>query len=701
MIALPLLAGVTAAAAGGTVNLAELLKPRPDAAGERLREGLSLAKRGEHQKAYKTLAKVAGSKGIGDLADHARVHGAQAAMAAGQPADAVRLLRAMHGGTPHDDRASGLLGRALTGTGRVDDAADAVRLLTSYLERFPSGAQAAKVRQALALSLERSGDLAGAKARRRELWSRHPRTAEAADMKEPTDPPPSPDEIMGRAQSFYRAHRHNRVLELIEPLLSRNSVKRLTKAQVCRARFLSGHTRTKKRKHGDSADELTKYVRAGCRDKRVRALYLLGRARDRSGRDVQAIKAFDVLLQEFPGTSYADDALLLKALVQLELGKTKQAVKTLRQQVRRYPEGDMVHEAWWRLAWIPWTQGKIQKSLKALDEQLATGRRGKSWYTRGRSLYWKGRALQRLKKRKPARQAWRTAIELYPLSYYALQSANRLREAKATPGEELLPKPTGAAGRSYPLRPEFERPGFKRAVRLLRLGLGGEARRELKAVGLLDDGDGKWLAAELFERVGDYPRSHNVPRRRIPSFQDRMPTGEALHEWRLAYPRPFNKEIKSAAKENNIPPELLMGLVREESGFDPQVESWANAIGLGQLLLKTARSMARKLPGPPVALDAKSLREPELNLRLGARYLGMLHKMFGHPALMAAGYNAGEGAVAKWRKRFRGLSADEFIESIPYEQTRNYTKRVLESFGRYRYLYAKGDVIRLPQRVPQ
>ncbi len=179
-----------------------------------------------------------------------------------------------------------------------------------------------------------------------------------------------------------------------------------------------------------------------------------------------------------------------------------------------------------------------------------------------------------------------------------------------------------------------------------------------------------------------------------------MPTGEALHQWRLAYPRPFAALMAQATEEVSIPKDLLMGLVREESGFNPGIESWANAIGLGQLLVKTAKAMARKLPGPPVALDETTLRQPQLNLRLGARYLSLLQKLFGHPALMAAGYNAGEGAVAKWRKRFAGLSADEFVESIPYEQTRNYTKRVVQSWGRYRYLYGDGEVIQLPQRVP-
>lgn len=704
MIALPLLALVTVGATGGaTVDLDELLRPREDLAGELLRQGIELRQAGKEREALLVLDKAAKSEAIGDLEDYARVHGAQAAMALGEATEAARLLRGMTGGTALDDRAGGLLGRALAATGKIDAAADAVRLLKSYLQRFPRGGQAGAVRRVLAESLERSGDAAGAKAERRRLWVTHPRVASGADIDTLDDPPPTPDEIMDRAQSYYRVHKHDDVLELVDPLLTRKAVKGLTKAQVCRARFMSGHTRTKKRKHADAADELTRHVRAGCRDQRVRALYLLGRARDRSGRDAQAVEAFDLLVQEFPGASYADDALLLKAIVLLELKRDRQAIKTLKEQVRRYPDGDMAHEAWWRLAWIPWTKGRITQSLKALKAALATGKREKSWYTRGRTQYWKGRALWRLGKRTKAKATWREAIADYPLAYYAFQSANRLRDAKSLPRADLLPKPTGAARRSYKHRAAFDGPSFKRAVRLLRLGLGGEARRELSAAGLLDDGagDGKWLAADLFERVGDFPRSHNIPRRSIPAFQDRMPTGEALHEWRLAYPRPFDKEMARASKENKLPTDFLMGLVREESGFDPNVESWANAVGLGQLLRKTARSMARKLPGPPVALDEKSLREPALNLRLGGRYLGMLQKMFGHPALMAAGYNAGEGAVGKWRKRFKGLSADEFVESIPYEQTRNYTKRVVESWGRYRFLYGKGEVIRLPQKVPQ
>ena len=95
----------------------------------------------------------------------------------------------------------------------------------------------------------------------------------------------------------------------------------------------------------------------------------------------------------------------------------------------------------------------------------------------------------------------------------------------------------------------------------------------------------------LFERVGLYTRSHNVPRRSLPGYQDRAPVGEALREWMLAHPRPFAEPLESAAKEGGVPVDLLTGLVREESGFNPEIESWANAIGLGQQNLSLVEAL--------------------------------------------------------------------------------------------------------------
>ena len=118
----------------------------------------------------------------------------------------------------------------------------------------------------------------------------------------------------------------------------------------------------------------------------------------------------------------------------------------------------------------------------------------------------------------------------------------------------------------------------------------------------------------------------------------------------------------------------------------PRIESFANAIGLTQMLIKTAKRFANNAP---VTRDV--LMDPAKNLEIGSRFLGFLWKHFGGaPPLAIAGYNAGEGAVDRWLgdHAYAGLAMDEFMETIPYDETRNYTKRVLASYFAYCWLYA-------------
>jgi soluble lytic murein transglycosylase len=130
--------------------------------------------------------------------------------------------------------------------------------------------------------------------------------------------------------------------------------------------------------------------------------------------------------------------------------------------------------------------------------------------------------------------------------------------------------------------------------------------------------------------------------------------------------------------------------MREESAFNPRIESFANAIGLTQMLIKTAKRFANNAP-----VNRDVLMDPAKNLEIGSRFLGFLWKHFGGAQPLAiAGYNAGEGAVDRWLAdhAFSSLSLDEFMESIPYDETRNYTKRVLASYFAYCWLYANKPV---------
>jgi soluble lytic murein transglycosylase len=159
-----------------------------------------------------------------------------------------------------------------------------------------------------------------------------------------------------------------------------------------------------------------------------------------------------------------------------------------------------------------------------------------------------------------------------------------------------------------------------------------------------------------------------------------------VRAWRIAYPPAYRDDVKRWAPPAGVPVDLLQALMREESALDPRVVSPAGAIGLTQLMLPTAQSVARSLGlGRPSRGD---LSRPDLNIRIGARYLGELIRRFdGSVALALASYNAGGGAVSRWLDARRGLELDEFVEEIPVEETRGYVKRVLRSYAAYRLLY--------------
>ena len=132
--------------------------------------------------------------------------------------------------------------------------------------------------------------------------------------------------------------------------------------------------------------------------------------------------------------------------------------------------------------------------------------------------------------------------------------------------------------------------------------------------------------------------------------------------------------------------------MREESAFSPRIESFANAIGLTQMIIKTARRFAN---GASVTRDL--LLDPTKNVEIGARFLGFLWKHFNAvPPLTIAGYNAGEAAVERWLTERGTMAMDEFMETIPYDETRNYTKRVLASYFAYSWLYGETPVPAVP-----
>jgi soluble lytic murein transglycosylase len=330
-----------------------------------------------------------------------------------------------------------------------------------------------------------------------------------------------------------------------------------------------------------------------------------------------------------------------------------------------------------------------------------------SLYTHGRLAYFRATALQETGDSPSAIEGYTAVAREAPLSYYALLALNRLdsldpSRTEALIGELRLTVATAELESIEVQPPELvEDDTFRRGILLLRLGLLDLARHQFdELVDQNPNDDGLlWIVTFLFDRAGAFHISHNIPRRRIASFLTAYPDTSTWDQWLLAYPTPFLVEVNEAAEERSLDPFLIYAIMREESGFNPRAESFANARGLMQLMLPTARDMARRA-GVREPRE-RHLFRPATSIALGSEYLSLLSERYGrHPALTIAGYNGGQGNMDRWLRDLGDLPLDRFVEEIPYRQTRDYAKRVLMTYWIYRWLYAEAPVVALSFDLP-
>jgi soluble lytic murein transglycosylase len=167
-------------------------------------------------------------------------------------------------------------------------------------------------------------------------------------------------------------------------------------------------------------------------------------------------------------------------------------------------------------------------------------------------------------------------------------------------------------------------------------------------------------------------------------------TEEAL---RLSYPRAFAEQVEQACRAEGLSPVVFFALVREESHFDPGIVSSAGAVGLTQLLPETGREVGRLLK-----IAEPDLRDPEQNLRIGARHLARLAARSGQLAKALLAYNAGAGRLRGWERGAEGLPADLLAEAVPFAETRRYVRKIVVSAVHYGELYyglSARDTVRL------
>jgi soluble lytic murein transglycosylase len=400
-------------------------------------------------------------------------------------------------------------------------------------------------------------------------------------------------------------------------------------------------------------------------------------------RDDAARRAFKEFLRRYPHERGASDALYAIGRIDETAGRLQAAVRSFAELTRRYPRSRLVHDARWRLGWIRYRNRRWDAAADAFAElaRRASGR------DRQGGLYWQARALEQAGKRRQASQLYARLVADDEKGYYGAWARRRLENG---PAVVRVSSPGGTEG-ALPEAHVFADPAFDAVAdpfhlmrwrELRQAGVNALARVELRAVrrvhsedvGVLRDlmlayhgVDGFSEALRLAHRLGG--------RARLSAFERE----------RILYPLAFWDVVRHEGVTNEIDPLLLESIMRQESLFDPEARSPANARGLMQLLPSTAEQVAAS---SVAAVDAEDLTTPAVNVKLGAIYLRtLLGRYRGDLVKALAAYNGGEAAVEKWERRAPHLETDEFVENISYRETRDYVKRVLANFQTYESIY--------------
>ncbi len=432
---------------------------------------------------------------------------------------------------------------------------------------------------------------------------------------------------------------------------------------------------------------------------RARAGLAEGKALERLGRAPAALERMAAVAERFADRPEAEEALVRAAELRLARRDHEGAEADFRRLLYLNPLTPFRNRALWGLGWVQLRQGRSEDARPFF---ASLTKRSLPASLDAASRYWLARTELNLGRLDAARAGFADVLARHPLSYYAALADDQLAEAP--------PLAPSAAGSSAAAVESETPPELRRIEELVGMGLRSRAREALDAFERRDAGeDGKRPAAtlralaRLHDALGHSLRARQVREIYMREYPSTLSLAEVEAAARRAHPLEFEPEIRSAAAAFGLPPALLFALVRTESGFRPRAVSSMRAYGLAQLILPTAREVARRI-GAGTVSPGRLLGDPALNVRLGAAYLrGLLDRFEGSEPLALAAYNAGPANVSRWAEyRVRAVegqgaarrgvgvapTADELVEEIPVAETKAYVKAVLARARAYERLYA-------------
>lgn len=642
-------------------------------AAARLALGVTNIEGQNHAAALAFLDKAA--KPLAPIDDYIAFFKAQALAGLDRHADALAALEPVWrqpGGSPITGRAALLAAKSAQTLGRAEQALRILKSQEAFLPQ-PQGDMA------IAEASKSGDDYA-------RVYFRYPSSAEAAlaasQWKALGSPAATPENYLLRIEKASGAQAAALRIELAQaavnwPVAQRELAVVRTWAIDHRARRYAG-ART-----GLAALTLTTPEADA---ERTGLLYDIAR---RLNLDADRSAAFRRLAMSHVGSRAYLDALLAEAdrhLRENEFADYEPLFKTCADKYDRDEKAPFCH---WKVVWSSYLRRRADAET-LLREHL---QRFPHSEKANAALYFLGRIEEKRRRTAAARAYFDAAASRFPNTYYALISAERagsLPQADASATQWI-------ANIRWPQRsqlPSSEPPTAQnrreRAALLRMAGLDNYVEQELRH-GARETTMPIRLATDLAEfmtSIGQADKGLRYVKNLLPGYLyfPWDPAGEKF--WRHAFPLPFQDDLQKYAREHNVDPFVVAGLIRQESEFNPKVISYANAYGLTQILPSTGRELSRRVGMKNFMTPM--LFDPAVNLRLGTFYIKtMLASFNGRWEDVLAGYNAGPSRAIKWRRWTTYEEQAEFIETVPFDQTRDYIQSVLRNAAVYKKLYAR------------
>jgi soluble lytic murein transglycosylase len=426
--------------------------------------------------------------------------------------------------------------------------------------------------------------------------------------------------------------------------------------------------------------------------------YHLARAFAGNRQWAQARQTIDAMRQRFPSSNWTPKTIVAVGMIAREQKNKLDESYFLKSAVAGYPNAVDVAQAQFELAWLEHDSKNFAASSQMLTEHLARYADKDTTY-RGRAGYWAARDSERAGKTAEACVLYNATLYRYSANWYGYLAQQRIANMRALNkcqtlqnftkdslvGKAIANLKMVTVAKETSTAREQER--FVKAEQLSTIGLFDWAIDELDEAARTAPNSPKvnFAVAKLYRLKEDNTAALLALAKSYPDYSQMFPEEMSREEWEIFYPLEYWQEIKRWAAARNLDAYQVAGLIRQESVFTPRIKSRADAYGLMQLIIPTARAVARKY-GISAAITAETLFQPALNIELGTAEMRNQFDKFGRIEYVAVAYNAGPGRVPQWRATLP-FEMDEFVEAIPFKETRGYVQGVIRNSAQYRRLY--------------